>query len=71
MVKKAEPNLRDVIEAMNQRFNMISFQFDKNEKQFAFLSSKLFLLHEDVRDLQHQQEFGLDEMAELIQEHKS
>lgn len=69
--KRHKIELKDVLEVVNQRFNMLGVQFDRNDKQFAFLSSRFDLMRndlEDIRDRQDQHESGLDEIADMLQE---
>lgn len=47
---KKKLELSDILEVMHQRFNMVTAQFDKNDKQFAFLSSKLHSIHDDIKE---------------------
>jgi hypothetical protein len=48
---KKEPSNQELMESMNKRFNMVFAQFEKNDKQFGLLSSKLYEMHSTVEEI--------------------
>lgn len=67
---KIEPTLKDILESVNEKFNLVFTEFAHVNKQFALLSKNILSLHEDIRDIKESQKADseiLDEVRDTLE----
>lgn len=67
MAKKG-PTLRDVLEAMNKRFNMVFTELKKHGDHFNFVFRQLTSLREDVKEIRETQKADGEVLDEIRDE---
>ena len=69
MAKKKEPTLRDVLDGMNSRFNMVFTELQKNDTRFDLAFRQFRSIHDNIKEIRETQNADsevLDEVRETV-----